>query len=81
MIRLQIKHFSGSRFALMELKIVFYYLLLNFSFERNENTQIPLKFKKDPTMNTENGVHLELRPRKNRKIKQYFELQVVAKNH
>lgn len=56
--------FAGSRFALMELKIIFYYLLLNFSFERNHSTQIPLKFKKDPSMNTENGVHLELKPRK-----------------
>lgn len=36
----------GSRFALMELKGILYYLLLNFSFERNDDTQIPLKMKK-----------------------------------
>lgn len=38
----------GSRFALMELKTIFYHLLLNFSFEATEKTQIPLKFMKLP---------------------------------
>lgn len=56
--------FAGSRFALMELKAILYYLLLNFSFEPNEQSQIPLRLKKGPIMATEKGVHLELKPRK-----------------
>lgn len=48
----------------MELKAILYYLLLNFSFEPNKNTQIPLKMKKGMMFATEKGVHLELRPRK-----------------
>ncbi|KAG4075030.1 hypothetical protein HA402_004576 [Bradysia odoriphaga] len=56
----------GSRFALMEVKAVLYYLLLKFSFEPNEKTEIPLKLKKVLTaMMPENGLHLELKPRKN----------------
>lgn len=55
--------FAGSRFALMELKVILYYLLLNLSFEVNRDTQIPLKMKKGPVMATEKGVHLELKPR------------------
>lgn len=55
--------FSGSRFALMELKAILYYLLLNFSFEVNEDTQIPLKFKKGLILLPEKGIHLELKPR------------------
>lgn len=54
---------AGSRFALMELKAILYYLLLNFSFEPNKDTQIPLKFKPEPFANPEKGVQLELRPR------------------
>lgn len=56
-------NFSGSRFALMELKAIIYYLLLNFSFEPNRDTQIPLKMKKRPFVIVENGVNLELKPR------------------
>lgn len=59
----QIEYFSGSRFALMELKAILYYLLLNFSFEVNKDTQIPLKMKKTPNIATEKGVNLELKPR------------------
>lgn len=55
--------FSGSRFALMELKAILYYLLVHFSFEVNENTQIPLKMKKGGNVHAEKGVHLELKPR------------------
>lgn len=56
---------AGSRFALMELKAIFYYLLVNFSFERNEQTQIPIKLKRAPfSLYTEKGMHLELKPRK-----------------
>lgn len=55
----------GSRFALMEAKAILYYMLLNFSIEPNENTQIPLKFNKSfLSMHTEKGLHLELKPRK-----------------
>ncbi|XP_062558865.1 probable cytochrome P450 9f2 [Armigeres subalbatus] len=54
----------GSRFALMEMKAVVYYLLLNFSFEVTEKTQIPLKLEKSPTkIASENGIWLELKPR------------------
>ncbi|XP_058837446.1 cytochrome P450 9e2-like isoform X1 [Topomyia yanbarensis] len=54
----------GSRFALMEMKSIVYYLLLNFSFEVHEKTQIPLRFEKSPTkLKTEKGVWLEFRPR------------------
>ncbi|XP_031624487.1 uncharacterized protein LOC116341517 [Contarinia nasturtii] len=53
----------GSRFALMELKAILYYLLLNFSFEPNKDTQIPLKMKKGFFLVTEKGVNLELKPR------------------
>lgn len=56
--------FLGSRFALMELKAILYYLLLNFSFEVNKNTQIPLKLKKGLALVVDNGVHVELKPRK-----------------
>lgn len=55
--------FAGSRFALMEVKAILYYLLLNFSFEPNKDTQIPLKMKKGFFLLTEKGVHLELKPR------------------
>jgi len=55
----------GSRFALMELKAIIYYLLLNFTVEPNEKTQIPIKLKKTPVaLITEKGVHLEFRLRK-----------------
>lgn len=56
--------FSGSRFALMELKAILYYLLLNFSFDPNKQTQIPIKLTKSAfTLLPENGMHLELKPR------------------
>lgn len=38
----------GSRFALMQIKAVVYYLVLNFAAEPNDDTQIPLKLKKHP---------------------------------
>ena len=50
----------------MELKAILYYLLLNFSFEVNSQTQIPLKMSKVPFIKTEKGVHLELKPRANK---------------
>lgn len=54
----------GSRFALMELKTVIYYLLLNFSFEKTEKTQIPLQYEKVPFgMKPEKGIWVALKPR------------------
>ncbi|XP_055679442.1 probable cytochrome P450 9f2 isoform X1 [Lutzomyia longipalpis] len=54
----------GSRFALMELKSVLYYLVLNFKLEPTEKTQIPLKFAKSfGTLQSERGIYLQLRPR------------------
>lgn len=51
----------GSRFALMEVKTVVYYLLLHFKVEPNANTQIPLKLMKTPvTMTAEKGINLQL---------------------
>ncbi|XP_062545301.1 probable cytochrome P450 9f2 [Armigeres subalbatus] len=55
----------GSRFALMEIKAIMYALLLNFSFERNEKTPVPLKLVKGFTgLGVENGMHLRLKMRK-----------------
>ncbi|XP_037029354.1 cytochrome P450 9e2-like [Bradysia coprophila] len=53
----------GSRFALMEIKVILYTLLLNFTFEANEKTQIPIKLRKIE-LAAKHGVHLELKPRK-----------------
>lgn len=55
----------GSRFALMEVKAIIYYMLLEFSFERTPNTQVPLQLGKGfAGMRTEKGVFVEFRPRK-----------------
>uniref|UniRef100_A0A182QHC0 Cytochrome P450 n=1 Tax=Anopheles farauti TaxID=69004 RepID=A0A182QHC0_9DIPT len=55
----------GSRFALMEVKAIIYYMLLEFSFERTPNTQVPLRMGNGfPGMRTEKGVFVEFRPRK-----------------
>jgi cytochrome P450 family 9 len=56
----------GSRFALMEIKTVFYYLLSNFKFEPNEKSQIPLELMKKTTfgMQTEKGIWMTFKPRK-----------------
>ncbi|XP_058065806.1 probable cytochrome P450 9f2 [Anopheles bellator] len=55
----------GSRFALMEVKAIVYYMLLAFSFERTPNTQVPLKIAKGfAGMRSEKGVFVEFRPRK-----------------
>lgn len=54
----------GSRFALMEVKAILYYLLLHFSIEVCEQTVIPLKFKKSPmALKVDHDVFLHLRPR------------------
>ncbi|ETN64345.1 cytochrome P450 9b2 [Anopheles darlingi] len=55
----------GSRFALMEVKAIIYYMLLAFSFERTPNTQVPLQLAKGfAGMRSEKGVFVEFRPRK-----------------
>ncbi|XP_065080392.1 uncharacterized protein LOC135703195 [Ochlerotatus camptorhynchus] len=55
----------GSRFALMEIKAIMYALLLNFSIERNEKTEVPLKLVKGfMALGVENGLHLRLKLRK-----------------
>ena len=48
----------------MELKTIFYYLMLNFSFEVTEKTQIPLKLLCKPIgLKTEKGTWIALKPR------------------
>lgn len=55
---------TGSRFALMELKAISFYLLLNFDLQPYEKTQIPVKLAKAAAnFATEKGIHLELRQR------------------
>nr|XP_049464507.1 probable cytochrome P450 9f2 isoform X2 [Anopheles coluzzii] len=55
----------GSRFALMEVKAIIYYMLREFSFERTPNTQVPLRLAKGfAGMRSEKGVFVEFRPRK-----------------
>lgn len=58
---------KGSRFALMEIKAILYYILLNFTLEPNAKTQIPLQFKKSPfSVQFESGLHLTFNPREER---------------
>uniref|UniRef100_A0A182JEZ4 Uncharacterized protein n=1 Tax=Anopheles atroparvus TaxID=41427 RepID=A0A182JEZ4_ANOAO len=55
----------GSRFALMEVKAIIYYMLMEFTFEKTPNTQIPLRLGKGfAGMRSEKGVFVELRSRK-----------------
>ncbi|XP_053680546.1 probable cytochrome P450 9f2 [Anopheles nili] len=55
----------GSRFALMEVKSIIYYMLQEFSFERTPNTQVPLRLAKGFSgIRSEKGVFVEFRPRK-----------------
>lgn len=54
----------GSRFALMEIKTIIYYLLLTFDFEVTSKTQIPIKLSSNPTqLQTEKGVWVGFKPR------------------
>lgn len=49
----------------MEAKAILYNLLLHFSFEPNEKSQIPLKLKKSAFSTIpESGVHFDLIPRR-----------------
>lgn len=59
-----IDEFSGSRFALMETKAVLYYILLNFTFEVCEKTEVPLIMgKKSFGITPDDGIWLQLKPR------------------
>ncbi|XP_044272842.1 cytochrome P450 9e2-like [Tribolium madens] len=54
----------GSRFALLETKLLFYYFLTNFEFTPIEKTQIPIKFnRKSLNMSPEKGFWLGLKRR------------------
>ncbi|GAB0096684.1 hypothetical protein DMENIID0001_122270 [Sergentomyia squamirostris] len=54
----------GSRFALMELKALIYFMVLNFSLEVTEKTQIPLKLANSfGALSSEKGIYFKLRPR------------------
>lgn len=56
--------FSGSRFALMQVKVMIYKTLLQFSLNVNEKTQIPIQLKASPvTLSSKDGIHLQLLPR------------------
>jgi cytochrome P450 family 9 len=55
---------SGSRFALLEIKILFYYMLLNFSFEPTDKTEIPIKLNTAmSTFYPKDGIQIEFRLR------------------
>ena len=47
----------------MEIKAVLYSLMLNFKFEPNAETQIPIKLQKAFQTRAEKGVKLRLTPR------------------
>ncbi|XP_063916746.1 cytochrome P450 9e2-like [Zophobas morio] len=54
----------GSRFALMEIKLLFYYMLLHFEIIPIEKTQIPIRFsRKTINMSVEKGFWLGLQRR------------------
>jgi cytochrome P450 family 9 len=48
----------------MEIKILYYYILLNFSLEATEKTEMPIKLsKKLSAFYPDKGIWLELKPR------------------
>ncbi|XP_021705963.1 probable cytochrome P450 9f2 [Aedes aegypti] len=54
----------GSRFALMEVKAVMYYILLKFTIARSAKTQIPVQLRKGFTnVGPDHGMHMELKLR------------------
>lgn len=55
----------GSRFALMECKTLFYYLILNFELVPVKKTNIPLKIVKSFMLEAEGGNWLGIKPYKN----------------
>lgn len=49
---------------MIELKVIFYNLILNFELLPNDRTQIPIKLKKTIlNIAPEGGIHLTLKPR------------------
>lgn len=55
------RHCIGTRFALMELKTVFYHLLLKFKFELSPKTDFPIQLDKSPfEMKPKNGIWIKL---------------------
>lgn len=53
----------GSRFALMEVKAIFYNLLQFFSFEVTEKTKIPFEYEKTIFAMKPDGYWVGLKPR------------------
>uniref|UniRef100_A0A1W7R925 Putative cytochrome p450 cyp4/cyp19/cyp26 subfamily n=1 Tax=Aedes albopictus TaxID=7160 RepID=A0A1W7R925_AEDAL len=54
----------GMRFAMMELKCMVYYLVLNFRLERTEKTEVPPVFEKGyATLGAANGMVLKMVPK------------------
>lgn len=58
-------YFLGSRFALMEIKAILYYLLLNFSLQLDKKIRNRDEIEKNLIkLVAENNIHFELKPRK-----------------
>lgn len=55
----------GNRFALIEIKLLFFSLLSNFEIVPTQKTPIPLVFKKDFQLGVESGFWLGLKRIKN----------------
>lgn len=61
-------YFLGARFAVLEAKVVIFYLLANFNIITTNKTTIPLKLAKDTfIMHSEGGFWLGLTTRKRNK--------------
>lgn len=57
----------GLKFAIMELKTIFYHLLLNFTIELSHNTDVPMKLDNSPfELKPRKGIWLYLNPRDNK---------------
>lgn len=55
----------GSRFALMEVKLIIYYMLCRFSFKATARTEVPMKIKSSPFgLTSVNGLILSVTRRK-----------------
>lgn len=48
--------FSGSRFALMQIKLILYHILSNFLIEVSEKTVVPLRFSKGARFEPEGSI-------------------------
>lgn len=55
----------GGRFALMEVKLIIYYMLTQFTFRSSSQTEIPMKIKSSPFgLSPRNGLVLSIKRRK-----------------